>query len=182
MERKKMAQTNPASRGIVGQQIGVLHPNPNVEGKFLHNPATRDNAPYKAVGVQTMEYQSVQFLTFDRNNIRLLLWTGESVLPIWSPPCMTTLLNGDIRYQSLRRRLKIQSGKTLDLAIVKTDDFRLKQYINVVNVVAGDYVNKRLCKSANGINIKMEWAPNETIVFEIPILVEVPAPEAVEGD
>jgi hypothetical protein len=182
MERKKMAQTNPASRGIVGQQIGVLNPNPNADGKFLYNPATRDNSPYKAIGVQTMEYQSVQFLHFDRNHIRLLLWTGESVLPIWSPPCETTIID-DTRYQSVRRRLKHQTGgKEMGVAVVKTAPFRLRQYINVVNVVAGDYVNKRLCKSASGVNIKMEWEPNETIVFEIPILVEMPTPETADGD
>lgn len=70
----------------------------------------------------------------------------------------------------------------MGVAVVKTAPFRLRQYINVVNVVAGDYVNKKLCKSASGINIKMEWAPNETIIFEIPILVEIPVDEVADGD
>lgn len=175
-----MAQANPASRGIVGTQIGVLNPEADAAGKFRFSPATRCNAPFKAIGVQTMEYQSVQFLKYDKNHIRLLLWTGESHLPIWSPPCVTEVLNGDTRYQSVRRRLKSQTGKELGLAVVKTVPFRLSTYINVVNIVAGDYVNKKLCKVDNGVNVKIEWNPNEPIVVEYPILVELPAPEAAE--
>lgn len=129
-----------AGRGIAGQKIGML------------NPGNRETE-YRAIGVWLTQYKSVSALKYDKNHIRLLLYTPLCPLPIWSPACVT---------------LPDKPG----FALIETIPFKLTTWLNLVNIVAADYVNHDLCSvEAKGLSVPLEYDPHtiQTIRYLIPI-------------